>query len=1047
MKKATAYFLIVLLAFAINKNGYSQSAPFCPSINSQVGTGPSTTICQGQCANLTASVVPVNNTSSYSVTSIPYAPYSFSNGTSIIANQDDIWSSVLNLGFPFCFYGNTFTQGVVGSNGQLTFSLGVANGSNNWAISTPIPSLADMPGNTICAAFRDIDPTSSGNIYWATYGTAPCRSFVISWNNIPMFSNPGSCSGIANSTFQLVLHETTNFIDVFIQNSTACPGWNSGRGIIGIQNANATLATFPANRNSPTQWTALNEAWRFVPTGAQSYTVTWASPTGTVATGLTANVCPASTTNYTATMNINSCTGVASSYTSAVTVSVVPAPTLAVNSATVCQGTPATLTVSGASSYTWQPGNINGSSVTFTPAATTNYTVTGSTGGPGCPGTATTAITVNGAAVANPASNTPLCAGNTLSLTVGPALSYTWTGPNGFISNQQNPVITNVTTNAAGVYTVFLSSGGTCTAIATTSVTIFPLPNPVANNNGPLCVGSNLNLTGGGSITYTWTGPNNFSSNNQSPSITNVTQLAAGIYTLLVGAGSCSASITTSVTINSLPVPNISSNSPVCAGQAINLNGSGGNSYFWQGPAGYTSNTQNPLINSSSAANNGTYTLTVTDVNGCSSSTTQAFVVNPLPSVNATGSSVCVNQTVNLTSGGGITYSWTGPNGFNSNQQNPSLPNATTNMAGQYNVTVTDINNCSNTGIALVAVNPPPVPIASVNSPICVNNNLNFSASGGVNYQWNGPNGFTASSSNPVLLATSASASGNYTLTVSDAIGCSSTTVITAVVNNIPQPVITSGISAGCVPLCLSFTCSSNGPIQNCNWIGGNGASSNGTNASFCYNTQGNYEVQATVTDNTGCTNSTTYTVNAYPIPVADFNFAPLFPIVNSDATVHFTDASYNGNIASWNWYFMNTATHTSILQNPEFTYTEVGQYQVVLVVKSDKGCSDTIIKSVIVGEDYGIYVPNAFTPNGDGLNDIFLPKGFGIKKYELEIFDRWGERIYVSKEIENGWDGKVHKGIDYGKICQEGVYSWQIKLTNVQGQSKTLTGHITLIK
>lgn len=1047
MKKATAYFLIVLLAFAINKNGYSQSAPFCPSINSQVGTGPSTTICQGQCVNLTASVVPVNNTSSYSVTSIPYAPYSFSNGTSIIANQDDIWSSVLNLGFPFCFYGNTFTQGVVGSNGQLTFSLGVANGSNNWAISTPIPSLADMPGNTICAAFRDIDPTSSGNIYWATYGTAPCRSFVISWNNIPMFSNPGSCSGIANSTFQLVLHETTNFIDVFIQNSTACPGWNSGRGIIGIQNANATLATFPANRNSPTQWTALNEAWRFVPTGAQSYTVTWASPTGTVATGLAANVCPASTTNYTATMNINSCTGVASSYTSAVTVSVVPAPTLAVNSATVCQGTPATLTVSGASSYTWQPGNINGSSVTFTPAATTNYTVTGSSGGPGCPGTATTAITVNGAAVANPTSNTPLCAGNTLSLTVGSALSYTWTGPNGFVSNQQNPVITNVTTNAAGVYTVFLSSGGTCTAIATTSVTIFPLPNPVANNNGPLCVGSNLNLTGGGSITYTWTGPNNFSSNNQSPSITNVTQLAAGIYTLLVGAGSCSASITTSVTINALPVPNISSNSPVCAGQAINLNGSGGNSYFWQGPAGYTSNTQNPLINSSSAANNGTYTLTVTDVNGCSSSTTQAFVVNPLPSVNATGSSVCVNQTVNLTSGGGITYSWTGPNGFNSNQQNPSLPNATTNMAGQYNVTVTDINNCSNTGIALVAVNPPPVPIASVNSPICVNNNLNFSASGGVNYQWNGPNGFTASSSNPVLLATSASASGNYTLTVSDAIGCSSTTVITAVVNNIPQPVITSGISAGCVPLCVSFTCSSNGPIQNCNWIGGNGASSNGTSASFCYNTQGNYEVQATVTDNTGCTNTTTFTVNAYPIPVADFNFAPLFPIVNSDATVHFTDASYNGNIASWNWYFMNTATHTSILQNPEFTYTEVGQYQVVLVVKSDKGCSDTIIKSVIVGEDYGIYVPNAFTPNGDGLNDIFLPKGFGIKKYELEIFDRWGERIYVSKELENGWDGKVHKGIDYGKICQEGVYSWQIKLTNVQGQSKTLTGHITLIK
>lgn len=1040
-------FTSLFLSLVSGNELLSQAAPYCPNINAQAGTGPSTTICQGNCVNLTASVVPVNQTTSYSVSSIPYVPFSFSSGTSIIANQDDIYSSVLNLGFPFCFYGNNFTQGVVGSNGQLTFSLGVATQSNGWSISTPIPSLADMPGNTICAAFRDIDPTSSGNIYYASYGTAPCRSFVISWNNIPMFSNPGSCSGIANSTFQLVLHETTNFIDVFIQNSTSCPGWNQGRGIIGVQNANATLASFPANRNSPTQWTAINEAWRFVPTGPQSYTVTWASPTGTVGSGLTANVCPASTTNYTATMNINSCGGGSSSYSSAVTVSVVPSPTLSVNSATVCQGTPATLTVSGGTSYTWQPGNITGASATFTPAATTVYTVTGSPGGPGCLGTATTAINVNSAAVANPASNSPICAGNTLSLTVGAAMNYTWTGPNGFVSNLQNPIISNVTTNASGTYTVFMSSGGTCTAIATTSVTIIPLPNPIANSNSPLCIGANLNLIGGGSATYTWTGPNSFTSTLQSPSIPNITQLASGIYTLMVGAGTCSASLTTSVTVNPLPNPTINSNSPVCAGQAINFTGNGGINYLWVGPSSFNSSNQNPVISNATSANNGTYTLTVIDANNCSASVTSAYLVNSLPSVNATGASVCVNQNVNLTSGGGVTYSWTGPNGFTSNQQNPVIPNVSVNMAGQYNVTVTDLNNCTNTGIALVLINPPPVPLASVNTPVCVNSILNFSSSGGTLYNWYGPNGFIATSSNPTLMATNSNASGNYTLTISDPIGCSTSTVINVVVNDIPSPSITSGVNYGCAPICVSFTCNSNGPIQSVNWVSGMGSGGIGTDINFCYNTAGVYSVSANVIDANGCNNSATYTVNAYPIPVADFNFAPIKPIINTDE-VSFTDASHNATIQTWNWYFYSNAINTSNIQNPQFYYPEAGTYAVTLVVKSDHGCSDTITKAIVVGEDYGIYIPNAFTPNADGLNDIFQPKGFGIAKYQIQIFDRWGERIFESKQIEFGWDGKMQgRGVDYGKTCEDAVYSWLINVTNVSGKAVELKGHVTLIK
>ena len=184
--------------------------------------------------------------------------------------------------------------------------------------------------------------------------------------------------------------------------------------------------------------------------------------------------------------------------------------------------------------------------------------------------------------------------------------------------------------------------------------------------------------------------------------------------------------------------------------------------------------------------------------------------------------------------------------------------------------------------------------------------------------------------------------------------------------------------------------------------------------------------------------------MTAYPIPVADFNYDPIKPLASVDE-VSFTDASYSGNIVSWNWYFMNTAQYTSTQQNPNFMYADAGEYMIALVIKNDKGCTDTIMKSITVGEDFGIYMPNSFTPNGDGLNDVFYGKGFGIKKMEMQIYDRWGEKVFTSTDLNEAWDGThANKGV---KTIQEGVYTWRIKLTNVFGKSKELTGHVTLIK
>jgi gliding motility-associated-like protein len=190
------------------------------------------------------------------------------------------------------------------------------------------------------------------------------------------------------------------------------------------------------------------------------------------------------------------------------------------------------------------------------------------------------------------------------------------------------------------------------------------------------------------------------------------------------------------------------------------------------------------------------------------------------------------------------------------------------------------------------------------------------------------------------------------------------------------------------------------------------------------------------------------YTVEVFPQPVADFNFAPIKPVAGSD-DVQFTDASHSAEIVGWNWYFTNTAgQNTSSMQHPSFIYMDAGDYVAALVVKSENGCTDTITKVVTVGEDFGIFIPNAFTPNGDGVNDVFQPKGFGIVKYEMQIFDRWGEKIFETTEFEKGWDGIRQKKNDINyTISKEEVYTWRIKATSVFGKAHEYTGHVTLIK
>lgn len=223
----------------------------------------------------------------YRVDQIAYnPPFPFDMGTPIFVNQDDVWGDVIQLPFSFCFFENVYQQAVVGANGIISFDTQVANQASGYVLrdepDIPSPDFVDGDGghfwrNAIYGVCEDIDPNkittnnTGGGIYYGLLGEYPCRTLTVSWHKVPNFS----CTSDWN-TYQIVLYEGTSIIDVYVEQRLACPSWNDGIGIIGLQNAEGTdgIAAPGRNTTSPT-WEAQQEAWRFTPLTTPVYEMTW----------------------------------------------------------------------------------------------------------------------------------------------------------------------------------------------------------------------------------------------------------------------------------------------------------------------------------------------------------------------------------------------------------------------------------------------------------------------------------------------------------------------------------------------------------------------------------------------------------------------------------------------------------------------------------------------------------------------------------------------------------------------------------------------------
>lgn len=729
--------------------------------------------------------------------------------------------------------------------------------------------------------------------------------------------------------------------------------------------------------------------------GATSYS--WSPSSGLSCTSCsnpTAN--PAATITYTVTGTSSGCTG-----TSSITVTVNPLPTVSVtpNPVTICSGNSTVLNASGALTYSWSPATglsaTSGASVTANPLLSITYTITG-TDSNGCSNTTDVAVTVTSAITANAGTDTSLCSGSSVTLSATGGSSYAWSPSSGLsCTNCQSPVANPTSTTT---YTVTVSSGSCTPATDDVTVTVNPVPSANAGNDVIICNGDNTTLSASGGGSYSWNPSAGLSCTNCQSPVASPASTTTYVVTV-TGTGNCTATDDVIVTVSPTIIANAGTDTSFCAGSGVQLSASGGTSYSWSPSTGLScTNCQNPLANPSSTT---TYTVTVSS-GSCTPATDDVTVtVNPLPVANAGNDvSICNGDNTTLSASGGTSYNWSPAAGLScTNCQSPVASPTTTTT---YIVTVTGTGNCTADDDVLITVTPAIIADAGPDTTICTGDSILLPASGGTNYSWSPSSGLSCTNcQNPLASPFSTT---TYVVTVGNGSCTPATDAVIVTVVTIPVASV-SGDTLICFGDNTVLTASGAGTFS---WSSGQ------TTASISLSPVTNTTYTVTVSNGGLCTDAVSITITVMPIPNIH---------ASNDTTIDIgTSAQLNtdGGIA-WTWAPDNELSCTNC-QNPSASPTETTTYHVTITDSS--GC--TVTDSVIVTIDMNcgdVFVPNAFSPNYDGNNDTLYVFGNCIEILDFAVYDRWGELVFSTQSVQEGWDGTYK-----GNPMNSGVFVYYLK-------------------
>lgn len=692
-----------------------------------VAAGNDTTIsCLQACLDLKARIPDVRTTDDYSVVQIPYTPFPFINASGIEFNPvyiDDEFSSVINLPFTFCYYGQNYTQCVVGTNGVMTFDLSNANQYNDFVIPPGIliPS-PTYPRAMIMGPFHDIDPQNGQQPYdrrmeYIIEGTAPCRKFVLNFYRIPYFG----CDSFNIVTQQMILYEGTGIIDMFLERKpVACGGsTNNGRAIMGIQNWDQDKGRAVPGRNNSV-WAAVREGWRFVPSGTNSLlSRVELYKNGTlISTGTTTslgngeleasflNICqPEDSMSYVVRAFYQKCDNTAVETEGSDTIIVYKnsgaVATTIVNA--LCNNNLGQITVTSPTGpnveYSIDGGTTWQASPVFNKPAGI-YTITARTIGTPCLSSITVTITepgiLNGTASAVSDADCENNNGGITFLATGGTAPYTYSINNGS-TFQPAATFNNL---PSGTYSSVVKDANGC--MINFPVTVSLLDNMLLQlgNDSTICFGTRITLlpqTNPQTDTFKWTPAATLNYDTAKNPIASPTDTIK--YYLLAKWGVCQR--TDSITINVLhkPVANAGKDTTICyktnallVGNATNLSGTV--NYLWSPPDSL--NTPNAATTIARIDTTRKFTLTVTDNYGCNFSVSDSMWVYMMPRLvvhAGNDTNAILGRPHQLLGSGGTNYVWSPAGPLN----NPFIakPLATLYNDTYFTVLVTDSIGCT----------------------------------------------------------------------------------------------------------------------------------------------------------------------------------------------------------------------------------------------------------------------------------------------------------------------------------------------------------------